>query len=207
MRCCRSRVHAFVKALGREQQRDGDGFGVHLQEPNLLPCPRAAPLPRGSRDFLAPSAFPVPGRLPRLTRSRCRVTAEPGVTVPGGCWRTPRRTTAPRTLAQPDLAQGARRLTSAPARPSRRGRPAALATTPLQAAANTARPQTSAPRRGQPRYGPLGGGGTPTPPLLQTAEQMLIFPMREPWHKSILRRGGGCQQRRAKAHPSVATQP
>lgn len=171
--------------------------------------PQGSPYPAGQPRFPRTVSLPHPRPFAPAHPVALPGDSRAGVTVPGGLLAHPAPNHGPAHLAQPDLAQGARRLTSAPARPSRRGRPAALAATPLQAAANTARPQTSAPRRGQPCSPATDPSedGAPQHPLLQTAEQMLIFPMREPRHKSILRRGGGCRQRRAKAHPSVATQP
>lgn len=172
-------------------------------------------MPQGSSSPMRQQRFP---RTVSLPHPRLSALAHPvplpgdgtaRVTVPeeGGRWRTPCRTAAPRTFAQPDLAQGMRRLTSAPARPSWQGRPAALASDPAAGSCQHRPTLDFSPTPGpapQPHHGPHRGQGTPTP---APANQMFIFSTQEPRRKSVLGRGGGCRQRRAKAHPSVATQP
>lgn len=158
----------------------GRVLGCTLQEPNLLPHPKAAPLPRGSRDSLPlphlqpfAQAHPVP--LPGDGAGGLLVPPAPNP-LPAVHGLTPRR------------------VSIAGRQPLPIARPSWLPT----------RTHTSAP---QPRCGTRGGRGTPIPGSCKPQSECWFFPTREPQRKSTLGRGGGCRQHRAKTHPSIATQP
>lgn len=87
-------------------------LGGTLHEPNLLPCPKAALLPWGSRfPHTISQLHPQPSAAAQLVPVLGSGTGP----VPGSHWCNPHQATALCLSAQPDPAQGTRRLTSAPA--------------------------------------------------------------------------------------------